>query len=317
MPKRSDTITFVFSVAFAGLFWVLNALNKSYESRIRVNVAIDDIPQEKALADPLPDNLEVTVSGPGWDLMSYQLRQSNKSLVIPYENVQGKNYLLTGRLRDDLSALLSQDIQILDVQPDSLPTRIQNLTSKYLVIKPRVRYQLPPGFGLSESMRVEPSFVELKGPSSLLDTLQTLPTEAVNLGKVRSSVERQLDLKLPEHPALVTPTRQVTMYLPAERLTEAGAIVPVEPKPQPQTLDVYFIPAQVEVTYKVALSRYNEIVRDSFRCVAHLPQVLNIPADSMQQENTSLEVELVKKPRYIYDVKLQPPYVEYIIESKQ
>ena len=301
-------------VLLAAVFWTLNALNQSYETMVRIGISVARLPEDQALKEPLPDYLRVTLKGPGWDLLGYRLRDRTKSLTISYERIQEQDYLPASRLRNQMGGLFAQSVRIIDIDPDTLYTQLEQLTTRSLPVHPDLRYRLADGYGLSSNMSLEPKRVDVRGPKSLLDTMDSVATEPLRLGALDQEVLREVALQLPPHPAVSTPRYFVRLHIPAERLTEDEVIVPVEAAPPKPAGDVTFIPTRVQINYQVTLSRYNEISADSFQCVVHVPGLS--PHDSLSSGPVSLPVELIKQPAFIYEPELRPAYVDYIIEAE-
>ena len=313
LPSRSDAIIFLVCVLFAAMFWILNALSQQYSSVAKVGITVEGIPSGQALKAPLPEYLLVTVEGPGWDLMGYRLREKAISLQLDYARIRESELITADNIRGDVNNLFPKSVQVQDIQPDSLITKVTPLESKALLIRPNVSFELAEGYGLSKGIALEPSVIELTAPKGLLDTLAYIPTKRRNYGKLKQSVDAPIALKLPDHPSLSAPFTEVRISIPAERLTEDKVQVPVYPASEVRQGQVSFLPRNVQVTYKVSLSRYNQISADSFRCVADIPPVAH--PDSMKGAVLSLPVRLERQPAFIYQPDLRPAYVDYIIET--
>ena len=96
-------------------------------------------------------------------------------------------------------------IHSLRVTPDSVKVSVEMVAGasvRNLGLKPAFAGELPGGFWVQE-VKFEPSVVQIRGPQSILDTLDSLTSSAINLTDRRSSFNDQVAVNLPDGVELV------------------------------------------------------------------------------------------------------------------
>ena len=96
--------------------------------------------------------------------------------------------------------------------------------------------------------------------------------------------------------------------MPVDKFTEAAFSVPIEVINVPDSLNLKTFPGQVEITYQVGLSDYENINQHMFR----------VEVDYLSIENnigSKIQVNLVKFPEFVKAIQYYPKNVEYILEK--
>ena len=94
-------------LAAASTFWLLNALNKNY-TNIRTNYPLTFVynPEKFIPLKPLPEEIEINVSGKGWKLLRKYLMLDVRPAEIIIQSLPRRNYLHGSALRPQLASVL-------------------------------------------------------------------------------------------------------------------------------------------------------------------------------------------------------------------
>jgi hypothetical protein len=301
-------------VAIATGFWFLNALSKTYTVKIVAPVEYYNFPNNKTLANNLPDKFELTIRSHGFTILrrklifllgplSFNVNEMTNSRML---DIKKNNFALpTRQFLNELSYQLSNDIEILSMTPDTLFFRFGKMTQKRVKIKPVVNVNLKKQFQISGEKSTSPNTVVVSGPQSILDTLQFVYTNPSEFNDVDQSIKAKAEIS-PVKDLFFDP-QWVELMIPVEEYTEAQQSVPVNITDVPANLKVKLFPAQVKVSFLVGLSRFSEIHSEDFK--------LAVSYTDIENGQQRLRIKSVSVPAFLYDVKITPEEIEYLIEN--
>lgn len=305
---------FVVCVMIATGFWFLNALSKIYTVDMVVPVNYVNFPNNKTLASNPPEKFELTVRAHGFTI----LRRKLSFLFMPLEfNV---NDLTDNRMTEsrkssfifptkqfltELAYQLSNDLEIVSMNPDTLFFRFDRMGQKRVKVKPAIKVGLKKQYEISGAIKTTPDSVVVSGPQSALDTLHFVYTQAQTFSTVEKNI--QTEAKISPVKELFFEPQAVRVDIPVEEYTEAQQSVPVVLTGQPSEVTVKLFPAKVKVLFQVGLSRFSEIHAEDFK--------LTVSYADIQAGKQRLKITAQSVPSYLYELKITPEEIEYLIEN--
>jgi len=302
-------------VAIATVFWFLNALSKTYTVKIVAPVEYANLPNNKTLANNLPENFEMTIRSHGFTILrrklifflgplSFNVNEMTNNRMV--ENKKTSFAFPTRQFLTELSYQLSNDIEIVSMTPDTLFFRFDQMSQKLVKVKPLVKVNLKKQFQISGEITTEPNSVVVSGPQSTLDTLQFVYTKAQEF----NAVEEPIQVKAQINPIkeLFFEPQSVNLAIPVEEYTEAQQSVLIIFTDAPENMKVKLFPAKVKVSFLVGLSHFSEIHPEDFK--------LTVSYSDIAQGNPRLRIKAISTPAFLYDVKITPEEIEYLIENE-
>ncbi len=305
-----DTFIFLFFAIISGLFWVIISLNKTYETRITIPVNYTNIPADIELNSEFPKNIVIKVKDKGTSLLTY-LNKEYKPLVLDfnkftaYGNSNEWNIPTGSAFDKEIKEIFNPSTQVTDIIPNVIIVEKASLHQKRIPVIPRAHIECARQHFLTDSIRISPSEITLYGQQELIDTIQHVYTEVVQASELTSTLEKQVQLILPEN--CKSNPKTVTITAPIEFYTENKQMVPVTIIGTPENLHVRAFPSEVEVTYMVAVSRYNSVIPSDFSVSINYEDIL-----SNKSNLHSLTLE--RYPAHIRNPKIKPEKVECMIE---
>jgi len=301
-------------VAIATGFWFLNALSKTYTVKIIAPVEYVNLPNNKTLANNLPEKFEMTIRSHGFTILrrklifllgplSFNVNEMTNNRML--ENKKSSFAFPTRQFLTELSYQLSNDIEILSMTPDTLFFRFGQMTQKRVPVKPVVNVNLKKQFQISGEITTEPNTVVVNGPQSTLDTLQCVYTKVKEFNTVDESIQVKAEIN-PVKELFFDP-QSVELVVPVEEYTEAQQSVPVMLTDTPANVKVKLFPARVKVSFLIGLSRFSEIHPEDFK--------LAVSYTDIEGGQQRLRIKTVSAPAFLYDVKITPEEIEYLIEN--
>ncbi len=307
-------LIFFFFLLLSILFWFLTVMNKQYTSEISYPVRYIRFPDEKVLVNEIPDRLDLTVNAGGYTLLRYHWRARIAPIIFDVNsfslntlrNDPSTLYILTTYAKDRIARQLSPEIEILDIDPDSLIFQFASRIEKKVPIQINLDLEFEKQYLQTGPFRIEPDSVLISGPEIILDTIHLVQTELSGMIGVNEPFEQELELQRLNRVDM-NPS-EVWVQVPVEMSTEASIKIPVEVINLPDSLILRAFPGQITVNFQVGLSTYETLNEHFFRAVIDYAEAGNMLGKKLQ-------VKLDRMPDYIQSVNYTPKTVEYILEK--
>jgi len=301
-------------VVIATGFWFLNALSKTYTADITAPVVYTNMPTNKILASQLPENLELTIRAHGFTILRHKL----SFLFMPLEfNVNElTNNRMNGNKRssfafpskpflNELAYQMSNDIEILNMNPDTLYFRFDRMAQRKVKVKPVVQVKLKKQYQISGHIKTTPDSILVSGPQVMIDTMHFAYTQSQTFSQIDKTIQAEASIVHPKQ--IFFEPGKVTMEIPVEEYTEAEKTIPVQIIGLPENVNMKLFPDKVRVSFQVGLSRFAEIRPEDFRFTVSYSQVT--------EGKQHLKIKAESAPVFIYEMKIMPEEVEYLIEN--
>ncbi len=148
----------------AVFFWQMNALNKTYTTRLDYPLAWRYDSARYVPLRPLPEALPVTVTGQGWRLLRANMGWGTQPAVLRPVPLPGTRYLPADVWRRGLQTAL-EDVQVTEWAGDTLRLTFDRFATRQLYLS------LPRDSARRFRARFTPAAVTFSGPASLVNAL--------------------------------------------------------------------------------------------------------------------------------------------------
>ncbi len=303
---KEDRATLLACIGIAFVFWLLIKLSQTYRTEKPVYFQFE-VPSDKALSTVAPENMTVQLEGTGWDLVFESF--ASRQVRLSYD-MSGISHLHLNRaqLRSDiLQNLHSDDINILEINPENLNLNLEAKASKLVPVVIRDSLSFVPEHHLKAPVEVSPDSVEITGPASLVSAIEQWPTDSVYFPNLRANVTQVMQLKQPA-PELSLSIKQVEAKIQVEPFTEKTMYVPLVIKNAPDSLRIF--PEKITVSCKLGLSRYDSV---SFRDFIAEVDLNGVSANS---PNNSVPIVITQKPDFVETLQYTPKSAKFFIVEK-
>ena len=307
-------VAYLVCVGIATSFWFLNALNKTYTVKMVVPVSYTNLPNNKTLDNQLPDKFDLTIKAHGFNILRHQV----SFLFMPFEfnvkemtndrmvDTKKSSFAFPARqFLTDLSNQFSNEMDIVSMRPDTLYFKFGQMGHKLLKVKPMVIINLKKQYQISGDIKTIPDSVMVNGTQSVLDTLQYVMTNLLRFNSVDQHIKTETSLsKIQE---AYFDIQKVVINIPVEEYTESQLLVPVVVKDNSSGMSIKLFPGKVKVTFQVGLSRFQEVRPEDFK--------LSVAFSDIRESKQRLKITTEFKPEYLYDLKITPEEIEYLIQN--
>jgi len=294
--------------------WFLNALGRNYTDRIEYPLVYIDMPADRIFVDEPPEYLDLRVNAHGYALLRYKVLK--KPVPISFKvsaftmdrpgQDNSRAYILTRYLKDQVSAQLPGELQLLEIKPDTLHFQFGRKVTKMLPVKPDLVFKLDKQVTTREGIQLKPDSVEVTGPDAILDTMSSVLTEKIDLGMLSRNYGDKVRLSKME--GLEYSSSRVNCSIELEKYTEVQLSIPIEVINLPDSLSLQTFPDKVRFTCNVGLSKYDRVNDKLLRAV--------VDYSSLDDQQKELGITIQNIPVFLLSYDYYPKTVEFLISRK-
>ena len=192
----------------AGLFWQMNALNKTYTTRLNYPLAWHYDSVRYVPLRPLPAAVPVTVTGQGWRLLRANLGWGTHPADLRPVPLPGTRYLPAEAWHRGLQNAL-EGVQVTEWSGDTLRLTFDRYVSRQLPLT------LAADSGRRSTVHFTPAAVTFRGPASLVNALPTPYPLALPPIAESDTEEMEITIKPPARVRVLVPVVRMRRQLHA------------------------------------------------------------------------------------------------------
>jgi len=217
----------------AAVCWFFVHTSQEMEIEFDIPLVLSlDLPKRSTLVTLPPDHVQVLLRGRGRNLLVFALFGEGSCRVDGGRG--GESVPLTSKHLELQGAV---DLSVAGIFPAVLPLEVDRLETRRLPVRLVGDVDAAEGWVVTET-RFTPEQVKVTGPRSVLDTLETVPTEVLDLGGRRRDARETVALT-PPWPTLELDPATVELELLVDRRAERRFTgVPLEVRNLPAPLTV-------------------------------------------------------------------------------
>ena len=163
---------FLYCLLVGSLIWVFNELNNRTNVTIfyPINFQYDN-PESLVILEPIPDFVEISINGTGWNLLRNLLKINIREAEYKLNNPAQTKYLLSSSLIPNISESLEK-IGLNYVVTDSVFFNIELKKTKSLILKlDESTIKLRDNFKVVSDITISDDSIHINGPESLINNL--------------------------------------------------------------------------------------------------------------------------------------------------
>ena len=295
------------SIIFALLAWLSVNLRNEYTIIKTLPVTIENLKAGTALKYPVPKNVAVSLRGRGLSLAGlYLIRQVQYNIDVSSVGIKDF-YLTKANLREHVR--LPEDIQPLDINPDTITLAIDEFEEKKVTVTPRIILDYHEGYGQVGHIRVSPDSIMIHGSKTALQTINSWPTAYKKFDKIKSSIEYTLPLEKSEYYSIelaAENTRLSVNVQPFAEKTFTG--IPIQVIGVPMNREVVFIPPKMEIIVRGGIEQLAKLSETDF--------LLTMNYEILPQDTIAFVKPLLTFPQDVKIVSRRPEEFQFIIRKK-
>lgn len=305
---NKQTFIFLFFLVLSTTFWILQALNETYEQDFEVKLELRNVPSNVVITTDLPTTVHVTLRDKGSVLLAYRYTRQFKPIIVDfntYSNNTGHVTIQGSELSRQVALQLLGSTQMLSFKPDTVEFYYNYGLCKRVPVVIQGDIRAGRLFSLaSTTMSVDS--VTVYASKEQLDTITAAYTKPLNLRNLTDTTRIAAPFAQVFGAKFVPASVNLTFCI--DRVVEKTVQVPVQQVNFPASKQLRTFPATVNVTFQVGMGLYRSITSDNF--------VLVVNYEDLLKNKTNLcHLALKTIPAGVSHVRIQPQDVEYIIEE--
>jgi hypothetical protein len=190
-PQNLSVI--IISVIFSIIIWGSISLSSDYFAVIEVPLKLINIPKGLSSGSAMPDKVLIKVKSRGWKLISMNVATPSEYVVSMSVDSGLKFINLNNYLSEN--NWLSEDMQVLDIIPDTISFYIESITTKKLPIEANLNLNFKTGYGLASEIKFIPDSVMVTGPKSILKKMKSIITERRTYNNLSEKIVERIEVK--------------------------------------------------------------------------------------------------------------------------
>lgn len=307
-----EFLTFLFFLLISSAFWLLQALNETYEVEISVPLNQVNVPKNVVITSELPEELKVVVRDKGTVLSRYLY-----GVEVPPVDVDYNTYdtgLPSGHVLVDMSTIQKRvqsqflaSTQIVSIKPDTLEYFFNRGASKRVPVKYIGVVSSEPEYYI-KSVTFSPDSVDIFAPPTVLDTITAAYVVTSNYTELSSAHHSTEELRNVRGGKFIPDA--VEMNVEVDMFTEKTVEVPIVGTNFPGNKILRTFPSKAKVVFRVGMSRFKDISEDDF--------VISVPYDEvLSNKSKKLKLNLQSYPQDVTNIRILPQEVDYLLEQLQ
>ena len=281
----------------AATFWFFSALGKEYSYRIKHPIEFVFDTDSLIAVKPLPEFVDVDVSGGGWDLFKESFWFGSAPVRFELENPVAIRFLTRPTILPILTEELNQ-YRVNFLFTDTLFINIDRKSSKLVKLKlDSTKIQMEDGYRLISPISLNPDTARIFGPTSFLDSLNDSYEIVISQDEIDENFSSQTSVGLPSGFDIRSNPASVNVAFEVERFNELQIETMVEMIDFPEDSSVFVADPSVTIQFVVQESKEIEFAQSDFKVVVDYGLInkadSTAPAIVIVQPEQALEVIVV------------------------
>lgn len=294
----------------AATFWVLNALNKDNYNTV-VDYPIEMIFDETEFmpVEKLPNRIKIEINGNGWDLLRKYFKINESPFLIEINNPSTKNYILTSELRRTLAENLTPSV-LVSMVTDTIKFNIDKVVTKKIKIQlDTTSNTLAQNFRLGTAISIDPPFVDIKGPTSVLQELDGILKVKLGEDKINKNFNKLIPLTLPSAYTefLTLEDESVQVKFEVYQMLEGNKRLKINMLNFPKNVSLAQEPSNIIMSYFIDERKVADLSEFEFEAVLNY--------NNRNREDSTIFVEVKPKPSFLEKIKFEPEVLKLKYEK--
>lgn len=307
---NKEFLIFLFFLLLSGAFWLMMALNETYEEELKVPVRLVGMPRNAVMTDEPADTVKVIVRDKGFTLVTYKYGHWFRPLTFKFATYanedQGHGAIPAADIIKQVQSQLYGSSKLLSVKPEKLDFYFTYGASKKIPIRFRGKISTSKSYYLAHT-EFSPMMVTAYANKKVLDELKYVEIEPFNYRNLQDTIRRNVRLQKIRGVKLVPSTVRLSVY--PDVLTEESIEVPVSAVNMPAGMVLRTFPSRVTVRFTIGASQFRMIRPEQFNVVVDYQTLAENPSDKCT-------LQLRSVPSSVSKAKLELDKVDYLLEQQ-
>ena len=303
-----DFLVFLLFLLVSIIFWFMQSIKDTAEVVITYKLEIEEQPKNVIFTGDIPSEVNVSYMGKGWDALYYKfMKNEPHELVINFKEINtktGKIVIDSNVLRRAVLKKKPQGLTFRSTSPNKIEAFYSNGQHKRVPIIFNGRIFTTSGRYQCGTI-LTPDSVDVYAPMHLYESIKSIKTENVTYNDLEDTLETKMALLVPRGVKAVPDSIEAQICV--DIFTDKTLQVPIYSENVPSNKILRTFPLKTRVTFLVSATLYDEITADDFLLVVNYKEVV--------PNSNRCRVHIRQQPKNIRNLRINPDYVEFIIEK--
>jgi YbbR domain-containing protein len=285
----------------AATFWVLNALNKdNYTTVVDFPIEIIYDSNEFMAVEKLPNRLKLEINGNGWDLLRKYFKVNESPFLIEINNPSTKDYLLTSEIRRGLAETLNPT-SLASILTDTVKFKIDKIVTRKIKIQADTSANtLAKNFRLTTPLEIDPSVVNIKGPTSVLQKLDGVLKVGLKEDKINKNFNKIITLDLPDSLKEFLELEDESVHIRFEviQMLEGNKRLKLKLENFPNNVELVQQPNTIIMSYLIDERKLEDLKALEFEAILNY--------NNRNKQDSTINVQVRPRPSYLENIKFEP-----------
>ncbi|HMS65783.1 MAG TPA: YbbR-like domain-containing protein [Ignavibacteria bacterium] len=263
--------------------------------------------KSQALSEEIPNSIDVTVKGNGWDLLNIMISKDVK-YSLDVSKLKKDSRIITEQFVNE-RLNLSSNVTVLKINPDTINISFDKLSEKYIPIKNNITVNLNEGYSIIGEPVLTPDSVMISGSSYLINKIKFVPTEVKIFNNVNSELSGTVNIKdTLSNIVKIYPTKVNFSYkvqLSAEKNFDGIEVVIIN---VPDDKEVLLVPPKISLSLRGGVDQLSQINSSDID--------VNVQYKDIETDTLGFIIPEIFIPEETNILKIEPQKLQYIIKKK-
>ena len=306
LPSKGRFRFFLFFLLLSFTFWTSTKLSNTYIveesfSIIWINIPNGIIPSSEN------QQMNVSISASGIEILIYRLINKSINISLSQADFSREKGLIDLRGQEFfIQKQFFENTKLNILNPLFLEFKFSRLEEKVFTVVPQIEINLRAGYLIDSSLKVTPDSILVRGPKSILDTLNSIQSESIIADDLYENFRKIVSLR--SIPEIQLSESKVTVEVAVSRYTEKEFLLNIEVINLPLGTRVKLFPPKAKVRVTLPLSILRTIKASDFNLVVDYNNIF-------KDAEKKLDLIMIRRPSSVKKVILEPKKVNYLIRK--
>tara|TARA_B110000003_G_scaffold90729_2_gene92851 strand:+ start:5227 stop:6189 length:963 start_codon:yes stop_codon:yes gene_type:complete len=306
LPSKGRFRFFLFFLLLSFSFWTSTKLSNTYTVEESFSIIWTNIPNG-IIPSSENQQMNVSISASGIEILIYRLINKSINISLSQADFSREKGLIDLRGQEFfIQKQFFENTKLNILNPLFLEFKFSRLEEKVFTVVPQIEINLRAGYLIDSSLKVTPDSILVRGPKSILDTLNSIQSESIIADDLYENFRKIVSLR--SIPEIQLSESKVTVEVAVSRYTEKEFLLNVEVINLPLGTRVKLFPPKAKVRVTLPLSVLRTIKASDFNLVVDYNNIF-------KDAEKKLDLIMIRRPSSVKKVILEPKKVNYLIRK--
>ena len=306
LPSKGRFRFFLFFLLLSFTFWTSTKLSNTYIVEESFSIIWTNIPNG-IIPSSENQQMNVSISASGIEILIYRLINKSINISLSQADFSREKGLVDLRGQEFfIQKQFFENTKLNILNPLILEFKFSRLEEKVFTVVPQIEINLRAGYLIDSSLKVTPDSILVRGPKSILDTLNSIQSESIIADDLYENFRKKVSLR--SIPEIQLSESEVTVEVAVSRYTEKEFLLNVEVINLPLGTRVKLFPPKAKVRVTLPLAVLRTIKASDFNLVVDYNNIF-------KDAEKKLDLIMIRRPSSVKKVILEPKKVNYLIRK--